>query len=146
MNLGIFTVIVAMKREHDANELISDYSGLSKQQAVLALLMLLFLFSLAGIPPTAGFIAKFYIIIALIDAGYILLAVAAVLFSAIAAFFYLRIVMLMYMREPFRKSSRDNSLNQPFALRLSLAVTGIATLSIGLFPAWFLALALAAVS
>jgi NADH-quinone oxidoreductase subunit N len=146
MNLGIFTVIVAMKREHDANELISDYSGLSKQQAVLALLMLLFLFSLAGIPPTAGFIAKFYIIIVLIEAGYILLAVAAVLFSAIAAFFYLRIVMLMYMREPFRKPNRDNSLNQPFALRLSLAATGIATLGIGLFPAWFLAMALAAVS
>jgi NADH-quinone oxidoreductase subunit N len=145
MNLGIFTVIVAMKREDDANELISDYSGLSKQQAVLALLMLLFLFSLAGIPPTAGFIAKFYIIIALIEARYILLAVAAVLFSAIAAFFYLRIVMLMYMREPFRKLSRDNSLNQPLALRLSLAVTGIATLGIGLFPAWFLAKALAAV-
>ncbi len=146
MNLGIFTVIVAMKREDDANELISDYSGLSKQQAVLALLMLLFLFSLAGIPPTAGFIAKFYIFIALIEAGYILLAVAAVLFSAIAAFFYLRIVMLMYMREPLRKPGRDNSLNQPFALRLSLAATGIATLGIGLFPAWFLAMALAAVS
>jgi len=141
MNLGIFAVVVTMKREQYANELISDYSGLSKQQPVLALLMLLFLFSLAGIPPTAGFIAKLYIIIALIEAGYILLAVAAVLFSAIAAFFYLRIVMLMYMREPIR----DSSLNQPFVLRLSLAITGIATLGIGLLPAWFLALASAAV-
>jgi len=72
--------------------------------------MLLFLFSLTGIPPTAGFMAKLYIIVALIDEGYIFLAVAGVLFSAIAAVFYLRIVMLMYMRKPDKENELDNSL------------------------------------
>ena len=67
--------------------------------AGLALLMLIFLFSLASIPPTAGFFAKFYILVALVEQGYVGLAVIAVLLSAVAAFFYIRIVMLMYMKE-----------------------------------------------
>ena len=141
MSLGIFSVVIIMKTQHSPNELIDDYSGLSKHHSVLALLMLLFLFSLTGIPPTAGFMAKLYIIVALINEGYFLLAVAGVLFSAIAAFFYLRIVMLMYMRETNQKLELDKHLT----LQLSLAITGIATLGIGLFPDWFLGLAMRSV-
>ncbi len=133
MNLGIFAVVIAMQKAQGRGELIEDFTGLSKQHPVIALLMLLFLFSLTGIPPTAGFMAKLYIILALVNSGYILLAVAAVLFSAIAAFFYLRIVMLMYMREP----NQNIELHLSPGFRFSLAVTGIATLGVGLMPRWF---------
>jgi NADH-quinone oxidoreductase subunit N len=141
MNLGIFGVVVAMKSEQISGEQITDYSGLSKQYPILALVALIFLFSLAGIPPTAGFVAKFAIFVALIDQGYVMLAIIAVLFSVIAAFFYLRIVMLMYMRETIR----SNQIAQSLGLQLTLVTTGIATLAIGLFPAWFFDLALSSV-
>lgn len=127
--------------EQPIGEQIGDYSGLSKQYPMLALVALIFLFSLAGIPPTAGFIAKFAIIVALIDQGYMLLAIIAVLFSVIAAFFYLRIVMLMYMRE----SIHSIKIAQPFSLQLTLLITGIGTLALGLFPAWLYDLALSSV-
>ncbi len=132
MNLGVFAVVVMMREENFSGEQIEDYSGLSKHHPILALLALLFLFALAGVPPTAGFIAKFYIFVALLDQGYVVLTVLAVLFSVIAAFFYLRIVMLIYMREPRRKPN----IFQPLPLRFALAVTGIATLGIGLLPGW----------
>lgn len=133
MNLGIFAIVIAMQKVHGRGELIEDFAGLSKQHPLIALLMLLFLFSLTGIPPTAGFMAKLYIIVALVDAGFILLAVAAVLFSAIAAFFYLRIVMLMYMRDADQKID----LHLSYGVKFSLVVTGVVTLGVGILPRWF---------
>ena len=100
-------------------------------------LMLIFLFSLAGIPPTAGFFAKFYILVALVEQGYVGLAVIAVLLSAVAAFFYIRIVMLMYMKE----EARPFDLALTPSLRLAIAITAAGTGGIGLRPAWFLDLA-----
>jgi len=137
MNLGIFGTIIMMRNSDFSGETINDYAGLSKSHPGLALLMLLYLFSLAGIPPTAGFFAKFYVLVALVEQGFVMLAVSAVLLSVVAAYFYIRIAMLIYMREPKRSFSPALS---PL-LRATLAFTAAGTIGIGLFPAWFLRLA-----
>jgi NADH-quinone oxidoreductase subunit N len=100
MNLGAFGVVILMRRAGVAGEQISDLSGLAKEQPAAALAMLIFMFSLAGIPPTAGFVAKFYLFMAAVNAGLVWLAVAGVLLSAVSAYYYLRVVMIMYMKEP----------------------------------------------
>lgn len=99
--------------------------------------MLIYLFSLAGIPPTAGFFAKFYVLVALVEQGFVVLAVIAVLLSAVAAYFYIRIVMVIYMREPER--AFEPALTP--LVRATLFCTAAGTIGIGLFPAWFLRLA-----
>ncbi|MCG5478443.1 MAG: NADH-quinone oxidoreductase subunit N [Ensifer alkalisoli] len=137
MTLGIFAVVVMMRNGDFSGEAIPDYAGFAKSHPGLAFLMLLFLFSLAGIPPTAGFFAKFYVLVALVEQGFVALAVLAVLLSAVAAYFYIRVVMVIYMREPER--SFDPALTP--SVRATLALTAAGTIGIGLFPAWFLRLA-----
>ncbi|OHV72624.1 NADH-quinone oxidoreductase subunit N [Ensifer sp. LCM 4579] len=137
MTLGIFAVVVMMRNGDFSGEAIPDYAGLAKSHPGLAFLMLLYLFSLAGIPPTAGFFAKFYVLVALVEQGFVALAVVAVLLSAVAAYFYIRIVMVIYMRDPDR--SFDPALTP--SVRATLALTAAGTIGIGLFPAWFLRLA-----
>ena len=107
MHLGIFGIVIMMRNGNISGEVIEDYSGFAKPHPGLALLMLIYLFSLAGIPPTAGFFAKFYVLVALVERGFVILAVIAVLLSAVAAYFYIRIVMVIYMREPGGRSTRD---------------------------------------
>ena len=94
MNMGAFAIVILLEK----GENIADYNGLSKSHPFAAALMLVFMFSLTGIPPTAGFVGKFYIFMAAINAGYTWLVVIAVIFSAISAYFYLRIIMNMYMK------------------------------------------------
>lgn len=137
MTLGIFATVIMMRNGDFSGEIIEDYTGFAKLHPALALLMLLYLFSLAGIPPTAGFFAKFYVLVALVERGFVMLAVIAVLLSAVAAYFYIRIVMVIYMREPER--AFDPALTP--LVRATLALTAAATIGIGLFPAWFLRLA-----
>lgn len=130
MNLGAFAVIIALYSRDRANEEINDYSGLAQNHPWLASAMALFLFSLAGIPPTAGFFAKFNIIMALLSQQQAVLAVLAVIFSVISAYYYIRIVLLMFMKPA----------QQPFNPVLSLSVlivlttTATVTLGLGLFP------------
>ncbi|WP_077965593.1 NADH-quinone oxidoreductase subunit N [Ensifer adhaerens] len=137
MNLGIFGAVIMMRNGNFSGEVIEDYAGFAKMHPGLALLMLLYLFSLAGIPPTAGFFAKFYVLVALVERGFVVLAVIAVLLSAVAAYFYIRIVMVMFMREPER--AFEPALTP--LVGITLAVTAAGTVGIGLFPAWFLRLA-----
>ena len=137
MNLGIFGIVIMMRAGDFSGEVIEDYAGFAKSHRGLALLMLLYLFSLAGIPPTAGFFAKFYVLVALVERGFVVLAVIAVLLSAVAAYFYIRIVMVIYMREP--EGTFDPALTP--GVRATLALTAAGTIGIGLFPAWFLGLA-----
>jgi len=140
MNLGMFAIIVLLNRGAASGEPIEEFSGLAKNHASLALMTLIFLFSLAGIPPTGGFFGKFYVLVALIKAGYVMLAVIAVLLSAVAAWFYIRIIMLMYMREPVEHVEIQITL----PMRAVLLVTLLGTILTGIFPAWFLGLARAA--
>ncbi len=137
MNLGIFSAVIMMRNGNSSGEVIEDYSGFAKLHPGLALLMLIYLFSLAGIPPTAGFFAKFYVLVALVERGFVFLAVIAVLLSAVAAYFYIRIVMVIFMREPAR--TFEPALTPMVGATLALTAAG--TIGIGLFPAWFLRLA-----
>jgi len=100
MNIGAFAILIFLRREGMPNEDIDDFGGLSRRSPFAALAMLVFLFSLAGIPPTAGFAAKLSIFYAAIQGGYYWLAIVGILNSAVAAYYYLRVVVVMYMREP----------------------------------------------
>src|SRR5438552_1188655 len=100
MTLGAFTVVTMLRRGGLEGDEIDDFTGLAKRNKWAALVMLLFMISLTGIPPTGGFIAKFYIFMAAVSAGMTGLAVLAVIFAAVSAYYYLRVVMVMYMRDP----------------------------------------------
>ncbi|MBI5187996.1 MAG: NADH-quinone oxidoreductase subunit N [Nitrospirae bacterium] len=142
MNIGAFGIVILLRSEGFKGEDITDYEGLAKTHPLSAALMLIFMFSLTGIPPTAGFIGKLYVFMSAINAGYTWLVVIAVIFSVISAYFYLRIVMYMYMREP----KVEVSLSTSPAIGLALTVTVVATLVIGVFPSVLVELARAAIS
>ena len=130
MNLGAFAVIVAMRRKDLIGDELEDLSGLIYKSPVAACLMLIFLLSLAGIPPTAGFLGKYFIFYSLIETGHYTLAVIAVLYVAVALYYYFRIVEVMFTREP-----QDRELPElAFGVRLTLGLTATLTLLIGLYP------------
>jgi len=129
MNLGTFAAILCMRREGKAVEAIDDLAGLSRTQPGLALALLIFMFSMAGIPPLAGFFAKIYIFLAAIDAHLYVLAVIGVLASVVGAFYYLRIVKLMYFDEPAA------AFDRPIAREIQ-AILVLCALVILFFFAW----------
>ncbi|UCC65936.1 MAG: NADH-quinone oxidoreductase subunit N, partial [Deltaproteobacteria bacterium] len=100
MNIGAFTVVILLGKRGEENTLITDYAGIGFKYPLLAASMSIFLFSLAGVPPMAGFMAKFYVFSAAVKAQYYWLAVIGVLNSAVAAYYYLRVLIYMYFREP----------------------------------------------
>jgi NADH-quinone oxidoreductase subunit N len=99
-NLGVFACILAMRRGDTMVENISDLAGLAQRQPAFAFVFAMLMFSLAGIPPLAGFFAKFYVFLAAVKAGLYPLAVIGVVASVVGAFYYLRIVKLIYFDEP----------------------------------------------
>ena len=103
MTLGSFAIIIAMKRKGQSLENISDFAGLSRTNPTLAFLFAMLLFSLAGVPPLAGFFAKWYVFVAAIKAGLFTLSVVGVLSSVVGAYYYLQIVKVMYFDEPLTK-------------------------------------------
>ncbi len=107
MTIGTFAVILMMRRRGGMTENISDLSGLSRTNMPMALIMTVLLFSLAGVPPTAGFFGKWFVFFAAVEADLIWLAVAGVFASAISAFYYLRIVWFMWFDEPAPAFERD---------------------------------------
>jgi NADH-quinone oxidoreductase subunit N len=123
MTIGSFAVILSMRRAGRAVEDIGDLAGLSRTNPALAFMMAMLLFSLAGIPPLAGFFAKFYVFLAAVQSGLYALAVIGVLASVVGAYYYLRIIKIMYFDEPAEKF-------EPMAieLRVILAVSGAFTL------------------
>ncbi len=131
MNIGAFAIVTILGRE---GELISDYEGLGKIEPLWAAIMLIFMFSLTGIPPTAGFVGKFYLFMSVINAGYTGLAILAVIMSAVSAYFYLRVVMLMYMKEPSRTISVSPNLPEALAVTIT---TGLVLL-MGVSPYYFI--------
>ncbi len=136
-NLGVWAVIVALRRKDVIGEHIDDMSGLFFRHPAAAVLMLIFLLSLAGIPPTAGFIGKYYLFAAAIETGHNTLAVIAVLNAAISIYFYFRIVVSMFMREPTEKTG----LVYAPGLTLALGVAIVFTLLIGVYPDPFISMA-----
>jgi NADH-quinone oxidoreductase subunit N len=133
MTLGTFAGILSMRINGQGVENISDLSGLAKTDGVMAFFLAMMMFSLAGIPPLAGFFAKWYVFNAAIQAGLYWLAVIGVLSSAVAAFYYLRIVKIMYFDEP------APAFDKPAAVpRAVLAVTGILVLFLFVYPGAFI--------
>ena len=134
MTLGAFALVGMLRKEGQESENIEDYAGLAKREPLAAFFMLVFLVSLAGIPPTAGFIGKLYIFMAAVNGGMTWLAVVAVIFAAISAFYYLRIVMVMYMREPEGSVTTHSRLEASPALSFVLACALAGVVFLGLFP------------
>jgi NADH-quinone oxidoreductase subunit N len=140
MTVGAFGTVMAVSGRGEDRTRISDYTGLARTNPVAAALMTLFLLSLAGIPPTAGFIAKVNVFSAAIGAGYWALALVGVLASVAAAFFYLRVIVLMYMQEPEEVPAPATAEEFGIGARIDagpvavLAVPAAATLLLGVFP------------
>ncbi len=134
MTLGAFLVIAAMRRAGVMGEDMDDFSGLMKRHPSYAIWMLVFLISLAGIPPTAGFLGKYYIFLALLETGHYTLAVVAALYVGVSLFYYFRIVKAMF----FSEGEEGVPLTQSFGTRFAMAATGVATLAIGVYPEPFL--------
>ncbi len=134
MTLGAFAMVAMLRKGGLEGEEIEDFTGLAKRHKGGAFLMLIFMVSLAGIPPTAGFIGKFYLFMAAVNAGLAWLAIFGLIFAAISAFYYLRIVMVMYMREPSPEQERTTRLvlSPQVSVVLACAVAGVVLL--GVFP------------
>lgn len=134
MTLGAFAMVSILRNGGLEGEEIEDFSGLAKRHKGGAFLMLVFMVSLAGIPPTAGFIGKFYLFMAAVNAGLAWLAIFALIFAAISAFYYLRVVMVMYMREPSSEQELNTHLvlNPQVTVVLACAVAGV--LLLGVYP------------
>src|SRR5512147_751862 len=145
MTLGAFAVIGMFRKGGLEGEEIEDFSGLAKRQPMAAFLMLVFMVSLAGIPPTAGFIGKFYVFMAAVEAGLAWLAVVALVFAAVSAYYYMRVVMVMYMREPDAAVVDPPRLVASPALSVVLACAVAGVIIFGLFPNPLVSLALQSV-
>tara|TARA_Y100000022_G_scaffold154498_1_gene136541 strand:+ start:606 stop:2024 length:1419 start_codon:yes stop_codon:yes gene_type:complete len=130
MNLAFFSCILMMKKNDKYYETIDDLSGLSKNHPILSLSMLIILFSLAGIPPLAGFFAKFYIFTAVIERSMYFLAIIGLLSTVVAAFYYLRIIKIIYFDPSKEKYDSDHSIG----LKLSLILSTLFILFYFIYP------------
>jgi len=138
MNLGAFAVVMAFGNQGEDNLDIGDYAGLGSRYPLLGFAMTVFMLSLAGIPPLAGFMGKFYIFSAAVKEGYVGLAVVGVINSLISVYYYLRVTVMMYMRKPAKQIVTAPA--QP-GLWLALVIAALLTLQIGLFPSFYLEMA-----
>ncbi len=132
MNLGAFAVIVALARDGQDFDRMTDFAGLARTRPVLAALMTLFMISLAGIPGTVGFIAKFTVFAAAVRAGYVGLTILAVLTSVVSFYYYLRLPVLMYMNEPAEAQARAAEVGTGESV--VLVVSAAAVVLLGIFP------------
>lgn len=132
-NLGAFTVVL-IATNHAGHDHLDGFTGLARRSPFLAASLTVFFLSLAGIPPLAGFVGKFMVFAGAIEGRLFTLAIIAALNSAIAAYYYFKVVRLMYLVEPLTEAAAP----QPFSLRLSLGITLAATLLIGILPGFLL--------
>ena len=138
MNLGAFAIVVILGRAGNEHVLIAEYAGLSRRRPMLAALMAAFMLSLAGIPPTVGFVGKFYVFSAAVEAGYAWLALIGLVSSVASVYYYLRVVYQMYMVEPV-DAVADHAPHR--WLSIVAVVAGIAVVVLGLFPGGVVAVA-----
>ena len=131
MNMGAFGVVIQLRKNGLESDDIEDFAGLAKRNRLTAFIMLVFMFALAGFPPTAGFIGKFYIFMGAVEANLAWLAVLGVVGSAISAYFYLKVIMVMYMKEP----NENTTLSTDKPAIIALTITAIAVIFLGIYPA-----------
>jgi NADH-quinone oxidoreductase subunit N len=134
MNLGAFGVIASLRQRNVIGDEMDDIAGLYFRAPTEAVLMLIFLLSLAGIPPLAGFYGKYFIFLSLIESGHYILAALAVVYAVFGLYYYMRIANQMFMREALDKTLLPISAG----MRLALGVTAFATVYIGIFPEQFI--------
>ncbi len=130
MAAGAFGMLILLSRRGFDADNLDDFKGLSKRSPWFAFIMMLLMISMIGVPPLAGFYAKWWVLQAILDQGYTWLAIVAVVFSVIGAFYYLRLIKLMYFDEP----ENDTTLEAPADLKLALSINGLLVLGLGLFP------------
>ena len=134
MNLGAFAVITSLREREVIGDEIDDIAGLYFRRPAEAIMMLIFLLSLAGIPPLAGFYGKYFIFLSLIESRHFVLAAAAVLYAVFGLYYYMRIANAMLMRQPLEKEA----LTLSWGMKTALAVTAAATVVIGIWPEPFI--------
>lgn len=132
MQIGAFGVVSVIERQEEKNLEITDYAGLGFRKPLLAAMMSLFLFSLAGIPPLAGFFGKYYIFVAAINAGMTWLAIVGVLASVVSVYFYIGVVVSMYFKEPEDMPNVETSQTGMTAL----AISSLAVIALGILPSY----------
>lgn len=140
MNLGAFGVLAVLSTRGFTCSTLDDLAGLGSRHPLLAAIMAVVMFSLAGIPPTAGFMAKFYLFSAVVAGGYIELAVIGLLFSGVSLYYYLRVVVWMYMR-PAAEAPADAAGRLSYSGMTALCLSALAILAVGVFPSELLQLA-----
>ncbi len=145
MSLGAFGTLLYLSRAGFECEHLDDLRGLNRKSPWTAFIAMLLMFSMAGVPPTAGFYAKFLVLSSTVAAGQLWLAVLAVIFSLIGAFYYLRIVKLMYFDEPLSGRDVAVSISGNSDMRLMYSVNGLALLALGLLPQPLMALCFIAI-
>jgi NADH-quinone oxidoreductase subunit N len=134
MNLGAFGIVLFYGQKGEANVEIADYAGLGFRYPFLGAAMAIFMFSLAGIPPLAGFMGKFYLFGAAIKSGYVWLTIIGVMNSLVSVFYYFRVTVIMYMKEPVK----DVVLEYAGPIMVVLIIALVGTIQIGLFPTFYL--------
>ncbi|MDF1587844.1 MAG: NADH-quinone oxidoreductase subunit NuoN [Gammaproteobacteria bacterium] len=136
MSLGGFGMIILMSRQGFEADNIDDFKGLSQRSPWFALMMLILMFSMAGIPPLAGFYAKFAVINSVVEVGLVPIAIIAVVMSVIGAFYYLRLIKVMY----FDKPSDQNALQAPKDMQIAISVNALLVLALGISPGALMAI------
>ncbi len=130
MTIGAFAVIVVLRRQGIIGDELDDLNGLIRRSPMAAVMMLLFMLSLAGIPPLAGFVGKYYILLSLIQTGHYYLAGIGALYIVPALYYYFRVVVHAWLKDPAVDAPMRVSAGQSVAL----AVTGLVTLAVGIYP------------
>jgi NADH-quinone oxidoreductase subunit N len=133
MNIGAFAVVVALERIGEGDVAQEQFNGIANRWPGLALAMSIFMLSLAGIPPLAGFFGKFFVFSAAVETGWAWLAVVGVINSAISAYYYLRVVVAMYFSEGTLQTERRSWMG----LNVSVALAAIGTVVVGLYPSFW---------
>jgi len=138
MSIAAFGVIILLNKKGFESELISDFKGLGKRSPWFALMMLIVMLSMAGIPPFIGFYSKFFILQQVVNSGFIELAIIAVIFAVISAYYYLQIIKSMY----FDESDNTSPVSSPMDTQLVLSINAVLILAVGLFPNYWMNIAL----
>lgn len=137
MIFGTFGIVILLGHKGDENLDVENYSGLAYKHPVIALAMTIFLLSLGGLPPLAGFVAKFYVFSAALKEGFLALVIIAVLNSVVSFYYYLKVIVFMYMKEPVKEF---NVAPSPMTL-LVITISVLGTIQLGIFPDPIIALA-----
>ena len=138
MSLAAFGMIILLNKKGFEADLISDYKGLSKHSPWFALMMLVIMLSMAGVPPFIGFYSKFFILQQVVSAGFVTIAIIAVIFAVISAYYYLQIIKSMY----FNDAEKEITIAAPMDMKLVLSINAVLILVIGLFPDFWMKLSL----